>query len=344
MKAVSPFFTWRRAMTSSDLPSTTKLVLFVIAEYANEMDDVCWPAIETIAEKCSLSDRCVSNHLGVAEERGWIARWKSRRPSRRWAHGHYRLSIPEDVARRQRDAIDFDLAADAGEPDRVDEAEQGSSVAQETGIQEPDSGNAAGLHERRSEPPSAEVDLKAVPESYRNHVPTNNPVNRNTSKPSLTQTLAVNHGESFQREKSDDGAISMAHWMLERVRKRLHDFATPDMDEWARCVEMMQSSDGRALPDIARLFAWADRDKFWSRVITSPARLQKNWDELRRRRNAALETTAAKAVKPASSPADDRVCAHVENGCRCTHAASTIIGAGSARRGYCRKHIGEYED
>lgn len=323
-------------MTSSDLPSTTKLVLFVIAEYANAMDDTCWPSIETIAEKASLSERCVSNHLDVAERTGWLTRWKSRRPGRRWAHAHYRPSVPEDVARRQRDAIDFDLAAASTESD--------SDIVGKTGISEPDSGNSAELDERGSESAAEDGSTSARSQSYRNHVPISKPINRNTSKPSLSQTIAVNEGRAVQREKYDGEANSLAHWMLERIRTRLHDFPSPDITEWTREVEAMQVVDGHAMQDIARLFAWADRDKFWAKVITSPTRLRKNWEELRRRRNDALSSKAACGTPQTVSAADDRVCAHVENGCRCVRAASTIIGAGLSRRGYCRQHIGQYED
>ncbi|ORC43823.1 hypothetical protein B2G74_33645, partial [Burkholderia sp. A27] len=86
--------------------------------------------------------------------------------------------------------------------------------------------------------------------------------------------------------------MSLARWMLERIRARLHDFALPDLVGWAREVEAMQAVDGRDMQDIARLFAWADRDRFWAKVITSPARLRKNWEELRRRRNDALTAKA----------------------------------------------------
>nr|WP_208604757.1 helix-turn-helix domain-containing protein [Paraburkholderia sediminicola]SDP40214.1 Helix-turn-helix domain-containing protein [Paraburkholderia sediminicola] len=352
MTTVSPFFTWRRAMTGSELPSTTKLVLFVIAEYTNAMDDTCWPSVETIAEKASLSERCVSNHLDVAERNGWLTRWKSRRPARRWAHAHYRLSIPADVARRQRDAIDFDLADDAvmlGNPESrsgnpVELDERGSEVAQESGNPERYSGNPAELAERGSEVPGAEPLPAVNPESYRNHVPTNKPVNRNTSKPSLSQPLAVNEAKDVQREKQDEADLSLERWMFERIRTRLHDFPKPDMSQWARDVDDMQRVDGRSREDIARLFGWANRDRFWAKIITSPARLRKNWEELRRRRNDALTVRPANAASQTVSAADDRVCAHVENGCRCTHAATTIIGAGSTRRGYCRQHIGQYED
>ncbi|MGS1046501.1 hypothetical protein ACVCII_26070 [Burkholderia glumae] len=44
-------------------------------------------------------------------------------------------------------------------------------------------------------------------------------------------------------------------------------------------------------------------DKFWLRVIKLPGRLRKNWHELRRRRNAAIEekSTAVVTGSPASS-------------------------------------------
>jgi hypothetical protein len=188
MTTVSPFFTWRRAMTESDLPSTTKLVLFVIAEYANAMDDICWPSIGTIAGKASLSERCVSNHLVVAESNGWLTRWRSRRPARRWAHAHYRLSVPKEIALRQRDVISFDLAAGAQEPhpepdsvaaENFGNSEPRSCVAHQSGNRERRSGEPAALPERRSaelaERVAGDAPDTADSQSYLNHVPTSVP-------------------------------------------------------------------------------------------------------------------------------------------------------------------------
>ena len=42
---------------------------------------------------------------------------------------------------------------------------------------------------------------------------------------------------------------------------------------------------------------------------------------------------------------DDRCCAHVDgDGTRCANVATSILGAGSTRRGYCRLHVGLYEN
>lgn len=345
MTTVSPFFTWRRAMTDSALPSTTKLVLFIVAEYTNAMDDICWPSLDTIADKATLSIRAVTKHLAIAEESGWLTRWRSRRPGRRWAHAHYRLSIPDTVAVRQRDAIDFDLAANSGADEFSANQEPRSGNAEKTGNSEPRASNHGGEAEPRASAADSVAGNGPADESSWHHVPTSKPDNRVSNKTSLYQPTVVNGVTGGQREKPDEVSISCARWMFERVRARDAGLAMPDLTAWASDIDAMLVVDGHTLEAIAKLFGYADRDKFWAKVIISPARLRKNWDELRRRRNDAIAASnARKATQQTSSAAADRVCAHVENGCRCVHAASTIIGAGSSQRGYCRQHIGQYED
>ncbi|MBK3821781.1 helix-turn-helix domain-containing protein [Paraburkholderia aspalathi] len=359
-------------MTCSDLPSTTKLVLFVVAEYANAVDDIVWPSIESLAERASLSGRAVAKHLAIAERDGWLTRWKSRRPDRKWAHSHYRFSIPAAVAKQQRDAIDLDLAAASDGDEIPGKDERRSTRAQEMGSPEPRAGNSGELNEPCAGNPGEVDELRAgnsgelgepragdrvdaVPdatnyESYLHHVPTKYPVNRDCIKPSLSQPTVVNEATGGERVKPDESGLSMARWMFDRLRADDPGMAKPDIETWALEVDAMIVLDGRTTDAMAKLFGYARRDRFWAKVITSPARLRKNWEELRVRRNGSIAARQAQAstplasTQPAASAPDDRVCAHVENGCRCTHAASTIIGAGSARRGYCRQHIGQYED
>jgi hypothetical protein len=344
MTTVSPFYTWRRAMTESSLPSTTKLVLFVVAEYTNAMDETCWPSLDTIADKATLSRRAVTKHLAIAEKEGWLTRWKSRRPDRQWAHAHYRLSIPETIAVRQRDAIDLDLAADSDADETLGNRERGSIDAQKTGELEPRATNSGELPEPRATNAAASSAARDESESYWHHVPTNYPVNGDCIKPSLSNPTVVNEVTGVQREKPDETSLSIAQWMFERLRADDPGVEKPDLDAWALEVDAMLVVDDRSLDAIAKLFAYARRDPFWQKVITSPARLRKNWAELRTRRNSAIAAKQARSASVVSPVADARQCAHIESGCRCTHPATTIIGAGSTRRGYCRTHIGQYED
>ncbi|WP_414446843.1 helix-turn-helix domain-containing protein [Burkholderia sp. 22PA0099] len=357
MATVSPFYTWRRAMMCSGLPPTTKLVLFVVAEYTNGMDETCWPALETIAEKATLSIRAVTKHLKLASELGWLTRWKSRRPDRKWAHAHYRLSIPEAAALHQRDLIDLDLAASDAHAD-IQSSEPGAESAQEIVTLEPGASNSGGISapgaSNSGEGPEPDAsnwaealeNVESV-KSYWHHVPTNYPVNGSTNKPTLSQATVVRTGSGDQRGKSENSGRAFAVWMFEQLLARDPHFQRPDIDAWACDADAMVAVDRRTPGQMATLVGYALRDKFWPRVITSPARLRKNWDELRRRRNADIEASAKppRAAGASAPAADDRQCAHVdENGCRCTNLAGTIIGAGSMRRGYCRAHVGKYSD
>lgn len=336
MAGVPTSFTWRRAMTASDLPGTTKLVLFVIAEYANSIDDTCWPSIEEIAARATLTTRAVSKHLGVAEQAGWIMRWKSRKSGRKWAHGHYRLTVPENVARRARDDLDIDIAGAS-----LDGEEPRSANSRE--FEEPRSGTPGELAERGSRSAQETDELAGRSGRYRNHVPTNNPTNRNYEALSLSQTSSVYpEGEGTSREGSRQaGAEGIAAWMARRLRDSDPGASEPDLRKWTAEVDSMLA-DGFVPHQIAKLWTWALQDGFWCTVIRSPARLRKNWDQLRAKRNQSLKRDQQATQYQAH---DDRCCAHVgDDGTRCTNVATSILGAGSARRGYCRLHVGLYEN
>ncbi|WGY71940.1 helix-turn-helix domain-containing protein [Burkholderia cepacia] len=336
-------------MTASDLPSTTKLVLFVIAEYASSIDDTCWPSIDQIAERATLSPRAVTKHLDVAETEGWIRRWKSRKNGRKWAHGHYRLTVPEVVARRARDDLSYDIAgAQANESERRscnsgEFDEPRSEDAQEIGNLEPRSGNSGELVEPGSRDAQELGSSTSDLESYRNHVPTNYPMNRNNEALSLSQTSSVYQGGEGTGREGDrqEGVETLAAWMARRLRDSDPGAGEPDHRKWASDVDELLA-DGFEPQQIVKLWAWALQDGFWKSVIRSPARLRKNWDQVRAKRNQSSK----REWQPSPIQAqDDRRCAHVgEDGERCVNAATSILGAGSARRGYCRLHVGLYEN
>lgn len=64
-----------------DIPQTEKMVLLCLCDYANDKGE-CWPAVESLARKCSVSDRTVqrairglvqSGILAVKQSRGRVA-------------------------------------------------------------------------------------------------------------------------------------------------------------------------------------------------------------------------------------------------------------------------------
>lgn len=53
----------------SNLPMTEKMVLLCLADFANDRGE-CWPSIDTIADKCSCSDRTVQKAIKSLREMG----------------------------------------------------------------------------------------------------------------------------------------------------------------------------------------------------------------------------------------------------------------------------------
>jgi hypothetical protein len=67
-----PLERWRKAVFSSDLPSTTRLVLMALSIYARDRGGVLWPSTRTIATSANLSRQSVMHHLKLARDKGWI--------------------------------------------------------------------------------------------------------------------------------------------------------------------------------------------------------------------------------------------------------------------------------
>lgn len=87
---------WRSAVFASSLPSTAKLVLLTLAEFADRNGANCWPSLPMIAKRASLNERSVRRALDEVEPLGWIQRSK-KGSERGWALSVYRLTIPAGV-------------------------------------------------------------------------------------------------------------------------------------------------------------------------------------------------------------------------------------------------------
>ncbi len=54
---------------ASNLPSGPKMILLALADHANDVGE-CFPSVEMLAGKCSMSERTVFNHLSYLEKIG----------------------------------------------------------------------------------------------------------------------------------------------------------------------------------------------------------------------------------------------------------------------------------
>lgn len=71
--------TWELA-----IPSTEKMVLMCLADYANDDGENCWPAISTIARKCSKGERTIQGAIKWLAAEGYLI--AQERPGRSTAY------------------------------------------------------------------------------------------------------------------------------------------------------------------------------------------------------------------------------------------------------------------
>lgn len=87
-------WSWRHAVQRSDLPSTTKLVLFNLSVYMNECGDGCYPSIKKQAKDTGLSERAVCEHLKKAVEAGFLRKSVHGYGGQKWSRNEYIAMMP----------------------------------------------------------------------------------------------------------------------------------------------------------------------------------------------------------------------------------------------------------
>jgi DNA-binding MarR family transcriptional regulator len=73
MTQLSPLFTWRSAVASSDLPMAVKCVAFALSLHMNERGGSCFPAVKTLAKEASCGTRTVQRSVRALVRDGWLA-------------------------------------------------------------------------------------------------------------------------------------------------------------------------------------------------------------------------------------------------------------------------------
>lgn len=93
-RTIRPLFSWRAAICKSELDSYTKLTLFALSFYMNEMGSSCFPTQIQLARDTSLSRRQIQISIKTASERGWIKRQLHGFSGQKWKNHEYFAAIP----------------------------------------------------------------------------------------------------------------------------------------------------------------------------------------------------------------------------------------------------------
>lgn len=117
--------------------------------------------------------------------------------------------------------------------------------------------------------------------------------------------------------------------MRDTLRESLQSFREPDLSAWAFELDegMRNATDPRLKNPqlVAEVIAWACSNAFWRGVISTPAPLFRNFDQL----CVKMEADIARNQAASLSPAQRRV---MQNQAACAEAKAILFGGGSHER------------
>ena len=94
---------------------------------------------------------------------------------------------------------------------------------------------------------------------------------------------------TMKRFEAGSAELDLSQFLLAKIRERNPKHREPDLQKWARDVDLMIRLDGREPADIRRMIEWAQQDSFWSANILSTAKLREQFDQLLLKANAARQ-------------------------------------------------------
>lgn len=90
-------WSWRDAIRMGDLEPTTKLVLYTISVYMNELGSGAFPSYGTLATDCQLKKNTVMKHVKIAVEKGFLRKEKCARENGSTTSNKYFALYPQGV-------------------------------------------------------------------------------------------------------------------------------------------------------------------------------------------------------------------------------------------------------
>lgn len=79
---------------------------------------------------------------------------------------------------------------------------------------------------------------------------------------------------------SSEIQFQLADLLLREIRKRNPNHKEPNLQTWARDIDLMIRRDKRDPPTIRAVIEWCQKDSFWQNNILSPGKLREKFDQL----------------------------------------------------------------
>jgi len=136
--------------------------------------------------------------------------------------------------------------------------------------------------------------------------------------------------QNNKKYSEDSIEFQIAKTLLDLILKRKPDFRKPNLQSWAKYVDMMIRLDKRSPDKIFQVLEWCQKDCFWQNNILSTLKLRKHFDR--------LEMTMAKSKsKIKLLPIRGKTCSITG----CGLPAVYKDGTGAYDHYYCSEHLPE---
>jgi phage replication O-like protein O len=112
----------------------------------------------------------------------------------------------------------------------------------------------------------------------------------NTKETSTKENISTSFVE-------DSVEYRLALYLYQKIQENKPDFKKPNLQEWARHIDLMIRRDGREPMRIGEVIEWCQQDEFWHKNILSTSKLRKQFDQLEMK----MQGSARKAMMQGSN-------------------------------------------
>jgi hypothetical protein len=106
----------------------------------------------------------------------------------------------------------------------------------------------------------------------------------------LINKTQYNNNQSSKKTKvfsSDSDEIRLAELLLNLILERNPEHKRPNIQTWARPIDLMIRVDKRSPAYISEVIHWCQCDSFWQSNILSTAKLREKFDQLASKMNGS---------------------------------------------------------
>ena len=83
-----------------------------------------------------------------------------------------------------------------------------------------------------------------------------------------------------EKKETSSQNLELAGLLLTSILNRRNGFKKPNLESWAKNIDLMIQVDKRQPDEIEKVIIWCQKDEFWQDNILSTAKLRKQFDQL----------------------------------------------------------------